>query len=769
MKKLLKLCLYTGLLGILQTSEAQIPLEDNVVIVKNEPFINSDKLEFSPSFFEEGIVFISTKVAAPEYNIKDKNIGKTIMSIFKATRDAEGVLRKPEVFATELLSESHEGPLTFDRTNEMVYFSRNIEDKGDYEIRKMDVFVAERLGDGWGNIRSLPFNDPNADDCHPTISVENDAIYFASDREGGYGGMDIWVTKRIGNEWSDPMNLGPQVNSKGNEVFPYMHADGTLYFASTSYGGLGGLDLFYCVRAGEGWTIPLNLGKPFNSEKDDIGFIVDRDNRNGYFSSNRKGGFGGDDIYSFNIESDSTGAKKSPKKELAVDLKDSETGEDLEGVTMSYINLDGYTVGEAIAGKNGEDGILNFVPGEDGLSYQLQFGQASELQRDSTGKIIIPTGNTVIKVEKEGYQPKYVQVTPEVFEQGLQIEMDKAVDCVQFIGTVYGEDRVSLQSGVKVIVTDLATGKQMTLVSDPNGNVNYCLPCNKVFNLMASRDGSVNAVNTITTKPCKAGETLRASLFIEGNGNPLVEGTVIQLPNIYFNFNDAALRPDATIDLDALVTLLNIYPDMVIELASHTDSRGTDRFNKELSQRRSDNTRQYLIEQGIADERLIAVGYGESDVRNRCVDGVKCSEAEHQENRRTEVIIKKIGNPIEEMEEPTYAGNYQEQGNDMPEQEYSNPEETGGDENYTSWTGSGSFLVIAGTFSKPANAIQRLEELKALGFTDAEIVQFNTSPFQAVCVGKFTSDPEAQSLLQTLQSQYKIEAYVREMGDEVYR
>lgn len=769
MQKLITLCLYAGLFSITQMAIAQVPLQEDAIVVKNEPFVNSENLEFSPTFFEDGIVFISTKVADPKFQIKDKNIGKNIMSIFNASRNEEGVLKKPKVFATELLSDGHEGPIAFDRTNKMLYFSRNQATKGKFEIRKMDIFVAERLGNGWGNIRALPFSDSNFDDCHPTISVDNDIIYFSSDREGGQGGMDIWMSRRLGNDWSDPVNLGPQINGKGNELFPFMHADGTLYFASTSYEGEGGLDLFYALPSGEGWTIPLNMGKPFNSEKDDFGFIVDRDNKNGYFSSNRKGGFGEDDIYSFYILSDGPGVVKKPKKEIAVAVKDKESGEVMDDAVISYIDLDGYTVGEALNGKDGAGGLLSLEEGGDGQTYRMNYGGSSKLAKDSTGRVIVPTGNTILKVEKKGYQPQYIPVTREVFEKGLQIEMEKAVDCMNFIATVYGEDRISKLAGVKVILTDLASGEQIELVSDASGEVIYCLACDKVYNVIASKNGVVTAANTIKTRPCSGSEAIETALFLEGAGDILVEGTVIQLPNIYFNFNDATLRPDARPDLDALVSLLEIYPDMVIELASHTDSRGTKDFNLDLSQRRSANSRAYLLESGIAPERVIPVGYGETRINNRCVDGVSCSEKEHQENRRTEVVIRRLGIPVEEAEEPTFAGNFQEQGSEMDGDatgpDPGDPVNDDFDSDPLQEVSQSVFLVIAGTFKNPGYAEVRLKEIKDLGYPDAKIVQFSSSPYQAVSVAGFNDVTAAENLVRQLQSDHNIEAYLRKQPE----
>ena len=285
---------------------AQPSSADKKVFLTNEATINSDGLEFSPSFLEDGIVFISTKTASKRYKITDKRLGKNIMSIFRAKREENGLLKQPEPLARELLSTVHEGPVTFDRTAENIYFTRNNIKNGKPKkakdgIVKLKIYAAEYVGKEWKNIEELPFNDDQSSAMHPSVSVEGDALYFASDRPGGLGGLDIYVAYNRGGVWSDPENLGPTINTEGDEVFPYIHADGTLYFASSGHAGYGGLDIFTSVNDGGTWSKVQNLSTPFNSEQDDFGFILDRDKKNGYLSSNRNGGLGGDDIYSFYI------------------------------------------------------------------------------------------------------------------------------------------------------------------------------------------------------------------------------------------------------------------------------------------------------------------------------------------------------------------------------------------------------------------------------------------------------------------------------------
>ena len=214
----------------------ELPTPNNDIFVNNEVSINSDQLEFSPAFLEDGILFISTNPVNKRFKVKDTRIDENIMSIFRSTRDEEGKLQAPVPFAIELLSTVHEGPLTFDRTAENMYFTRNNlkgkkQIKGKDGIVKLQIYSAQRMDNVWKNVEKLSFNDRNSNAAHPSISVENNELYFASDRPGGQGGMDLYVSIKSGDTWGEPINLGPKVNTEGEEVFPFIHADGTLYLS----------------------------------------------------------------------------------------------------------------------------------------------------------------------------------------------------------------------------------------------------------------------------------------------------------------------------------------------------------------------------------------------------------------------------------------------------------------------------------------------------------------------------------------------------------
>lgn len=760
------------LIVVVGPTHAQLLLEDDRVIVQNETNINSTDLEYSPAFYKDGIVFITTKFESLKYKITDTRIDKNIMSIYRAGRDMQGSLRTPEPFAWELVSQYHEGPLTFDITGEKIFFTRNDTDaksKGKKKsTRKLKIYSAMNMGHKWVNVELLPFNVDDYNSAHPAISVEGDMMYFSSDREGGYGGMDLYVVLKDENgDWGEPINLGANVNTEQNEVFPFVHADGTLYFSSNGHAGLGKLDIYYTTSDEESWSEPINLGNPFNSDSDDFGIIVDRDNKNGYFSSNRSGGQGGDDIYNFHVITDQIAGinskKSKKKKDVVINVKDAD-GNIIEGAEIKYMNLDDIVLSEDVS-KNGgllrlktEDGQLKFDPSNKGNS--------SNFNGKGEPYVTLEEGKYLLNITKDGYVPTQYAIVADQTTGELEIILEKAVDCVAFVGSVLDEKYNRPVAGATVTIREMGSGKGITLTSDEKGLFNHCLKCNQSFSVSASKNGSVSEVGVISTKDgnCSQNDKLAITLYLSGSdlNAPLAVGTVIQLPNIYYNFDDATLRPDALVDLDLVVQLLNMFPEVELELASHTDARGETSYNKELSQRRSNNCVQYILSQNISTSRIRAAGYGESRVRNRCADGVACSEQEHQQNRRTEIVVTKVNPtltttiPYTQLVKEERASNVAATPS-IPATNYTPSDEF----NYRTTDGP-EYLVIAGTFRNNDNAIDRVSEIRNYGFQKAEVIQMANSNYHAVVVERYYGNrSSAEELVHTLNRDYQLKSYVR--------
>ena len=275
------------------------------IIITNETEINSIFQEYSPAFYQNGLVFIASNPAVNTEKKEDDNTGKATTSLFFAARNDNGSLQKPLTFAEELTTKFYDGPLSFSKDGNTIYFTRTNLRRGKPVkakdgLVKLKIYAATKKDNKWDNIFELPFNNAEYDCAHPSVSNDGRRLYFSSNRPGGFGGMDLYVSTLINGKWSDPVNLGPKVNTDKNEIFPFIHADGKVYFASNGHKGIGNLDIFSTMKTDTGWLKPLNLPEPINSRSDDFGLIVSADKKSGYFSSNRSSGKGDDDIFNFN-------------------------------------------------------------------------------------------------------------------------------------------------------------------------------------------------------------------------------------------------------------------------------------------------------------------------------------------------------------------------------------------------------------------------------------------------------------------------------------
>jgi WD40-like Beta Propeller Repeat len=274
--------------------------------IVNEAEINTSFQEYSPAFYKDGLVFITSNPAVAKVKQSDNNTGKGTTSIFLSKPTENGLLGKPNPFAESLTTSFYDGPLCFSSDGSMVYFTRsNLKNNKPIKAKdglvKLKIYSAQLKGEKWENIVEMPFNNKEYDFTHPSISPDGRRLYFASNRPGGFGGMDLYVATLIDGKWTEPVNLGPKINTPKDEVFPFIHADGKVYYSSNGKArNIGGLDIYFTAKTDTGWLVPHLLPEPINSHSDDFGLIMSSDKRFGYFSSNRSSGKGDDDIYLFN-------------------------------------------------------------------------------------------------------------------------------------------------------------------------------------------------------------------------------------------------------------------------------------------------------------------------------------------------------------------------------------------------------------------------------------------------------------------------------------
>ncbi|MEX2235651.1 MAG: OmpA family protein [Cyclobacteriaceae bacterium] len=514
--------------------------------VKNLELVNSAASEYSPVYLNDELYFTSSRGNGKIYEAT----GTPYTDIYKVgSRGAIVDLATLSALPVGINNENiNDGCVTFTPDGKIMVFA-----KGNTGKRKgtsdVDLYLTRFRNGVWSEPVPLNINDPEAWDSSPSFSQDGRTLYFASNRKGrgrqlvGYGGTDLYSAQMDSRgRFSKIKNLGPEINTAGNELFPYIADDAKLYFASDGHPGYGNLDIFVLTRV-NGKTMVENLGQPVNSTGDDFGIFLFRADR-GFFTSNRDGGKGDDDIYTF--------VNEDP------DLK----------VVNYYLQ---------------------------GITYTP----------DSAGLRILP--NT----------------------------------------------KVSLLDAEGDVMQDYVTGT--------DGKFLFRVYDNEDYDLVGETDGYLvkrqpystrgRGVDPTTLKQLVTNITLDTILVLDR----IAVDLVYRLDNIYYEFNQADIRPDAAKELDKLVQVLIDNPEITIELSSHTDSVATVEYNMDLSQRRAESAVNYLIQRGISPDRLVAKGYGELRpiARNTNPDGTD-NPAGRDRNRRTEFKILKIGEiakPIEEEEE----------------------------------------------------------------------------------------------------------------------
>jgi outer membrane protein OmpA-like peptidoglycan-associated protein len=288
-------------LVIMITSFFQIVVGQSETYTVKKAYFSSDKYdEFSPVFYKQGIVFCSNRNSnsvSDYYNQQNKGLFK----IYYVDTINKGKLQSSKLFSKNLKTRYNDGPVTFSSKGDTIYYSRNLEVKGKLgdisNVRnKLGIFYAIWEGKEWTKIRELRINDEWYNVTTPCLSYDGKRLYFASDKPGGFGGSDLYYCQLKNDYWGNPVNLGPNINTPGNEVYPFVNQIGELFFSSDGYPGLGGKDIFFSKFADTTWLVPVHLDPPINSMFDDFGIVTDSEMKEGYFSSNRDNSI---DIYKF--------------------------------------------------------------------------------------------------------------------------------------------------------------------------------------------------------------------------------------------------------------------------------------------------------------------------------------------------------------------------------------------------------------------------------------------------------------------------------------
>jgi|GEM_PF-1470721 len=631
------------------------------IIFYNLEELNTPLSEYGVMNMNEDLVFTSTRKLHKIIKNEDMWTEGNFSDLFVAQADDFGSFSKVDRLRGSANRKFHDGLSAFDKNEYRIYFTRN-ENKSQNasRLRELKLYTAKVEKDGsWHDVERMDINLKGYSSCHPTISASGSTLVFASNRPGGQGGMDLYISKKKDGKWSAPQNLGKQINSPSNEIFPFVSKTNDLFFSSDGHVGLGGLDLYRAnlrnkMILSEGdWQV-LNMGRPFNSNKDDFTFSMAGDGLSGYIASNRDGGTGKDDIYRWVRTSNDPLILDWYNKEICLDdiftndrIQDAEIQLFEFADRLKYISekSNGLEIVEDLDDKIKQ--TIESVIDVRQLRLLNMYPIAIKGSRYERIKMK-PNRDYLIVVNKEGFFTSQKLVTATENAAVYSECIDLSLEPIRNLnGRVTADlDEVEL-SAIGIKLFNHCTKNKEIIYPDTDGKFTYELKCSCAYDLEVDQFGFEYFKKEFANYFENCSQVTEKVDINLVNSNPFVEekiekGKVFTLKNILYEFDSASLTASSIIELNYLVDLLKNQPKVTIDLTAFTDSRGNSDYNMSLSKERAKSAAEHLFRNGIDRVRVQYIGMGESVLLNGCKDGVKCSENEHQMNRRTEVKITSL-------------------------------------------------------------------------------------------------------------------------------
>ncbi|MES2513488.1 MAG: OmpA family protein [Bacteroidota bacterium] len=590
-----------------------------VVIVSLGDSINTIYPEYSPVVSADESTLIFSSRRAGGVGIDDvTDQGFYLEDIYISHRKKDGTWGRAKSIGTNINTAGSEANIGLSPDGQQLFVYK--------DVNGGDIYYSNLIGETWSSLTPVSYNINSPDlETNASISVDGSTFYFVSDRkEGSYGGQDIWSSVKLPNgEWSLPTNLGPTINTAGDEEAPFIHPDGvTMFFSSKGHKNMGGFDVFKSTKNAEGkWSEPENLRAPINTPDDDIYYSQSPDGKRGYFSSIRKGNAGDKDIYRIEFE-------RSMAEPLTL----------LKGV----LTFDG---------ANKMPANVKIVVTEESTHTLVQDIKPNEL----TGKYIMILapgieGKTYnISFEGDGYQPlsvsivippnsSYQELDKEFMLQMVNLE-SKKLGTMSVKGVVRNKKGKSIP-GTIINIKDNTTGNLINtyFTTADSGSYYFILERGKNYNISYEAKGYLFHSENVNVPKQAEFSNLQKDVVLD----KVEIGSKIVLNNIFFDSNKSVLRKESALEINELVKLMKEYPELIIEVSGHTDNKGEDSKNMKLSQSRSQAVVNALIKKGIDKNKLVAKGYGETApvAANELANG-KPDLIGMQQNRRVEMKIVK--------------------------------------------------------------------------------------------------------------------------------
>lgn len=600
----------------------QVAHPKNVIVRNIEAPVNTTDPEYSPTISLDGrsLYFTSRRRWQDSSTdiYKDPKLNQYPEDIFVSYVNDDGTFGEP-IMLDFAQARINEASVSISSDEKKIYVYKDQDGFG-------DLYYSDFKNQEFEELFHIKNSDVNTRYWETHCSVTRDGLqmYFVSDRPGGLGGRDIYrIVKLPNGKWSEPINLGPEINTPYDEDCPFIAVDNkTLYFSSNGNTSMGGFDIFMTIRdENDVWAPPITLGYPINSTSDDVFYTTTADGLKGYLSSQRKGGMGEKDIYE--IQNDYMGIR-------SISL--------LRG---EFRMTDGSPIGDDVVALLSCDNCNN----EELIDVDLRiksgkFFSALDRCKDYTLKLYSDSGKRYLETHR---------FTTLCNDQNEEIEKITYIPNYTMAGTVADNQSLAWLEDALVTLKDAKSGEEIAKYrTNPAGafKSNYLDDKNLgdeiSLEISVAKEGYLKRTFTFDTILGKFGHIQLDYLLAKVEVGVDI-GKVLELNPIYFDLDKSNIRPDAAIELDKIVKIMNENPEIKIELGSHTDCRASYSYNMKLSDRRAKSSAEYIRKRIDDPKRIYGKGYGESKLVNDCGcegDVVSdCSEEEHQLNRRTEFVI----------------------------------------------------------------------------------------------------------------------------------
>lgn len=657
--------------------------------------VNESRAILPPSKYEELLVIpIATEIEGgwfPHRRFLEN------YDLYQTSVDDQFNLVAAEEMLGDVQSKFLDGPSCYDPIRERLYVTRfltkNHRPALDFNSTVYSMILCYALEDGeWVEQDFMPLNDDMYSSAYPVLSPDGSQLFFASNREGGEGGMDLYYSlwNPQTNQWNPPIPLSDRINTEGDEIYPSFAPDGRFIFASDGHPSLGGLDIFFTDLRMKDAPVT-NPGLPVNSTDDDFGMVWVGDSY-GYFCSDRATGTGGDDLFWWEsmqevIETEIAlmDTEGNPLYPELVEIKNLRTddvqrrGSSRGSFTVELNGADPYEISWE---QEGRKMVMHCKPEDTpyGLRYVYDSPNKTEFLADARVASFRESTFRKKKVPHAGWQQ--LNLTDD-----LAYDAAKAADANKFMAATWMDEPARPAPGELVYLKDMETGEVQTALATPEG-VEFPVISGHLHALVWFKDGNSKQTRYITTEDdgeqsfanfvetrenwqlamrdvpqfdenIDHGEFLMAALTasVEGLGTVeyadellfmLKEGREVEVVNgstrvhahdIYFGFDRSRLTDREKKKMEDFAEQLQAFPDATFEIIAHTDARGSKGYNTSLSKYRAESTKDQLVALGVDADRINVIWKGEEEPVNHCIDGVPCSMQEHSLNRRAELYI----------------------------------------------------------------------------------------------------------------------------------